>query len=91
MKVNKINNDKLKAALQNRDETIKNMYFYINEEANLDDEQMIKVAKYIKLSQFQKDLLYLTTNYSVAEIADMYQVSTTHIYNTLKKIKKILQ
>lgn len=90
MKINKVNNDKLKLALQDRDIDIQNMIDYM-QDIDIDDEQLEKVNKYMKLSQFQKDLLYLTTKHPVSQIANMYQVSTTHIYNTLKKINKILK
>lgn len=95
MKVLKANNDRLKAALSTRDDDIQAMLEYMeikqnqydNEQDQYDDEQLQMVKNYQKLTQFQKDLLYLTIGHPVSEIADMYQVSKTHIYETLKKIK----
>lgn len=90
MRITKENNDKLKESLIERDITINATLEYA-ETLDLDDHQLYIIKKYTKLSQFQKDLLYLASFKSVSEIAELYCVSRSHIYNTLKKIKENLK
>lgn len=58
---------------------------------DLDDKELLKVNKYKQLSQFEKDLLYLYSQYSVIEISKLYSVSRSHIYTKIKEINKKLQ
>lgn len=53
---------------------------------DLDDEQVKAVKRYATLSQFEKDLLYLVSQYKVTEVAELYGVSKTVIYNKLKQL-----
>lgn len=88
MKINKAyNNENLIAALAERDSVIQSM---IND-GDYDDKQLEIINKYTHLSQFHKDLLYLTTRYKIKEICELYAVSHTHIYNNLKKIRELLK
>lgn len=58
---------------------------------DLDDNELLKVNKYKQLSQFEKDLLYLYSQYSVIEISKLYSVSRSHIYTKIKEINNKLQ
>lgn len=80
-------NNKLKEALVDRDNVINSILM----EDNYDDEQKIKINKYLQLSQFQKDLLYLCSVMKIKDVCELYAVSHTHIYNNLKKIKELLR
>lgn len=79
------NNQSLLDALKDSKDTIEYLY-----SLDLDDKELIRINKYKKLSQFEKDLLYLISQYSVAEVANLYCCSRTHIYNNLKSIQKKL-
>lgn len=79
------NNQQLLDALKDSKDVISDIY-----ELDLSDEELIRVNKYKKLSQFEKDLLYLISQHSVAEVANLYCCSRTHIYNNLKSIQKKL-
>jgi hypothetical protein len=80
-------NNKLKEALVDRDNVINSILM----EDNYDDEQKRKINKYLQLSQFQKDLLYLCSVMKIKDVCELYAVSHTHIYNNLKKIKGLLR
>jgi uncharacterized protein YjcR len=81
------NNDNLLTALKDRDDIFKSMI----EENDFDDEQLKQLNKYLSLSQFHRDLLYLTSIMKIKDICELYAVSHTHIYNQIKKIKTILK
>lgn len=81
-------NNKLKDALADRDNVINSI---VMDDINYDDEQKRKINKYLQLSQFQKDLLYLCSVMKIKDVCELYAVSHTHIYNNLKKIKEILK
>lgn len=84
MKIKKAySNERLIAALKDRDSVIQSM---INE-GDYNDKELEILNKYTHLSQFHKDLLYLTTKYKIKDICELYAVSHTHIYNNLKKIR----
>lgn len=88
MKIKKAySNERLIAALKDRDSVIQSM---INE-GDYDDRQLEIINRYTHLSQFHKDLLYLTTKYKIKDICELYAVSHTHIYNNVKKIKELLK
>lgn len=88
MKINKAyNNETLKVALVDRDKVIKSLI----EEGDFDDNELMRINKYLQLNQFQKDLLYLCSIKKIKEVCELYAVSHTHIYNHLKKIKSILR
>ena len=80
-------NNKLREALADRDNVINSILM----EDNNDDAQKRKINKYLQLSQFQKDLLYLCSVMKIKDVCELYAVSHTHIYNNLKKIKEILK
>jgi hypothetical protein len=77
------NNEILKAALSDS----KEIFNSILSSEDLDDEQLAKLEQYNKLPQLHKDLLFLSSQYPVAEIALMYGVSRQYIYRLLNKIK----
>lgn len=81
-------NDRLLQALKERDEVIQSI---VSEDSEYDDRQLIMIQKYVKLPQFYKDLLYLTTRYKIKDICELYGVSHTHIYKNLKIIKELLK
>ena len=89
MKINKAySNDRLIEALTDRDNVIKSI---ITDNSEYDDTQIKKINKYLQLSQFQKDLLYLCSIMKIKDVCELYAVSHTHIYNNLKKIKQLLK
>lgn len=77
------NNDILKAALHDQKDIIKS----ILNEFDLSDEELDKVLKYNSLPQLDKDIIFLTSQYPVIEVAKMYNVSRQYIYKLLNKIK----
>lgn len=86
------NNEMLIEALKDRDETIQS----IENEMDVDfdqysDDEKHLFKKYLQLSQFEKDLLYLASKMSVRDIAVLYGVSATHIYSHLNQLKKRLK
>lgn len=77
------NNEILKASLSDS----KEIFQSILSSEDLDDEQLGKLMKFYNLPQLHKDLLFLSSQYPVAEIALMYGVSRQYIYRLLNKIK----
>ena len=57
---------------------------------SLVDEIPARVLSYNTLSQFEKDLLYLVSQHPVSEVASLYSVSKTIIYNKLHLIQNKL-
>lgn len=90
MKIDKgYNNEALVAALADRDK----IYASITSEIDIyrySDEQLKILENLEKLTQFQKDLLYLSSKMSVCDIAPLYGVSASLIYRYLREIQKIL-
>lgn len=82
-----INNEKLLTALSDRNDVIDS----INQYANYDDEQLLKLKKFNNLTQFEKDLLYLCSIHKVIEVAKLYGCSRQYIYKLLNKIQLKLQ
>ena len=90
MKVDKAYNNKdLLDALKDRDKTYEDILNYADKDYS--DEEIIKLNKIKNLTQFQKDLLYLSSKMSVYDIADLYSVSARYLYNHIKIIKDILK
>lgn len=80
------NNDVLKVALKDSKDIINT----ILNDNNFDDEQLSKVLKYNNLPQLYKDMIFLTSQYSISDVAKMYNVSRQYIYKLLNKIKSKL-
>lgn len=76
-------NDVLKAALQDS----KTIYKSMKESFDFDDEQLKVLEVFENLSQFDKDLIYLSSVYPVSEIANMYNVTRQYIYKLLHKVQ----
>lgn len=76
-------NDVLKAALKDSKDILNS----IITTSDLSDEQLAKLLKYKCLPQLEKDLLFLTSQYPITEVAKMYNVSRQYIYKLLKKIQ----
>lgn len=74
-------NDVVKAALSEEKSIINSLTDF-----DLDDEQLRKVLIYKSLPQLDKDIVFLTSQYSVADVAQMYNVSRQYIYKLLNKI-----
>lgn len=74
-------NDIVKAALSDEKSIINSLTDF-----DLDDEQLRKVLIYKSLPQLDKDILFLTSQYSVVDVAKMYNVSRQYIYKLLNKI-----
>ena len=74
-------NDIVKAALSDEKSIINSLTDF-----DLDDEQLRKVLIYKSLPQLDKDIIFLTSQYSVADVAQMYNVSRQYIYKLLNKI-----
>ena len=81
------NNDVLKVALKDSKEIINT----ILNDNDFDDEQLHKVLKYNNLPQLYKDVIFLTSQYSISDVAQMYNVSRQYIYKILNKINNILK
>lgn len=84
-------NQALLDALKNRDELYNTI---INETSNgyiYDDKQQRRIKRIKSLTQFQKDLLYLSSQMSVYKVAELYGVSARYLYNHLKLIDDILK
>lgn len=76
-------NDVLKAALQDS----KTIYKSMKESFDFDDDQLKVLEVFENLSQFDKDLIYLSSVYPVSEIANMYNVTRQYIYKLLHKVQ----
>lgn len=92
MKVDKAySNQALIEALKDRDEIYEALLEKCSDGNLYDDKEQIRINKIKSLTQFQKDLLYLSSKMSVYEIAPLYSVSARYLYNHLKIIKDILK
>lgn len=76
-------NDVLKAALQD----YKTIYKSMKESFDFDDDQLKVLEVFENLSQFDRDLIYLSSVYPVSEIANMYNVTRQYIYKLLHKVQ----
>lgn len=74
-------NDIVKAALSEEKSIINSLTDF-----DLDDEQLRKVLIYKSLPQLDKDIIFLTSQHSVADVAQMYNVSRQYIYKLLNQI-----
>ena len=81
------NNDVLKVALKDSKEIINSV---LNDN-DFDDEQLHKVLKYNNLPQLYKDMIFLTSQYSISDVDKMYNVSRQYIYKILNKINNLLK
>lgn len=85
MKIKRCNNSQLVHLLKDRNLTIENLKFTIE---NLDDSQLKTISNFNKLKEYEKDIMYLTALYPVSVIADLYAVSKTSVYKIIKRIQK---
>ena len=76
-------NDVLKAALRDS----KTIYKSMKESFDFDDDQLKVLEVFENLSQFDRDLIYLSSVYPVSEIANMYNVTRQYIYKLLHKVQ----
>ena len=90
-KINKAyNNTELLQALKDRNCIYQSIVDEIPTQ-DYDDQQIIRILSYNTLSQFEKDLLYLVSQHPVTEVAALYGVSKTIIYNKLHLIQNKLK
>ena len=90
-KINKAyNNTELLQALKDRGAIYQSIVDEIPTQ-DYDDQQIIRILSYNTLSQFEKDLLYLVSQHPVTEVAALYGVSKTIIYNKLHLIQNKLK
>lgn len=90
-KINKAyNNTELLEALKERSAIYQSIVDEIPTQ-DYDDQQIIRILSYNTLSQFEKDLLYLVSQHPVTEVASLYGVSKTIIYNKLHLIQNKLK
>ena len=87
-KIERCNNDKLKELLRERDEIYQSVQ---SEPHNFSDSELDIFNRVSLLQPFERDLLYLSSKMPVKEIANVYVVSTTHLYNQLHNIQKKLK
>ncbi len=76
------NNENLINALSERDEVISGLEYF-----SLDDEQVTMLARFKQLSQFEKDIMYLSATKPIPNVAELYGISRQYVYKLLKKIK----
>lgn len=90
-KINKAyNNTELIEALKDRSDIYQSLVDEIPTQ-DYDDAQIAQILCYNTLSQFEKDLLYLVSQHPVTEVASLYGVSKTIIYNKLHLIQNKLK
>ena len=90
-KINKAyNNTQLIEALKDRGAIYQSLVDEIPTQ-DYDDSQIDRILCYNTLSQFEKDLLYLVSQHPVTEVASLYGVSKTIIYNKLHLIQNKLK
>ena len=90
-KINKAyNNTELIEALKDRGDIYQSLVDEIPTQ-DYSDEQIARILCYNTLSQFEKDLLYLVSQHPVTEVASLYGVSKTIIYNKLHLIQNKLK
>ena len=80
-----IDNEKLKNALKDSKAVIESLNHY-----NCDDEELEKIQKFHKLTQLEKDIMYLSCIMSVVEVAELYGCSRQYIYKVLRQAKEKL-
>lgn len=80
-----IDNEKLIEALKESKAVFAAIQYY-----NCDDEQLAKIQKFNNLTQFEKDLMYLTCTMKAVDVAKLYGVSRQYIYKVLNQIKQKL-
>lgn len=76
------NNENLINALSERDEVIEGLEYF-----SLDDTQVTMLARFKQLSQFEKDIMYLSVTNTIPDVAELYGISRQYVYKLLKKIK----
>lgn len=76
------NNENLINALSERDEVISGLEYF-----SLDDEQVTMLTRFKQLSQFEKDIMYLSVTNTIPDVAELYGISRQYVYKLLKKIK----
>ena len=90
-KINKAyNNTELLESLKDRNCIYQSLVDEIPTQ-DYDDAQIARILSYNTLSQFEKDLLYLVSQHPVSEVASLYSVSKTIIYNKLHLIQNKLK
>lgn len=77
------NNENLINALKDRDEVIEGLNYF----GGLDDTQVTMLARFKQLSQFEKDIMYLSATKPIPEVAELYGISRQYVYKLLNKIK----
>lgn len=80
------NNQDLINHLKDSKEVIKGLTDF-----DLDDEELERINKFKHLSQFERDLIYLTSQHNIETVARLYCVSKSHIYNLLNITKEKLK
>lgn len=89
-KLNKAySNEALVEALKERDSVYESIKGEING-YDYSDEDLLVFEKFDNLTQFQKDLVYLSSKMSVYDVADLYGVSASLLYKHLREIQKLL-
>lgn len=84
------NNQLLLDALKPKQQVFKDLQELTNPNT-FDDSQLKTIHIYLnKCTDFERDLLYLVSQYNIVEVSKLYGVSRTHIYTMLKKIRKKL-
>lgn len=83
------NNQDLLDALKDRDSVLESIKGEING-YDYSDEELEVLDKFENLTPFQKDLVYLSSQISVYDVADLYDVSASLLYKHLREIKQIL-
>lgn len=86
-KIIRCDNTRLKELLTNRDIIYSAIYQEVTDPS---DEDLRRLNNLKLLQPFEKDLLYLCSEYPVAKVAEIYCVSKKHIYNQLHNIQNKL-
>ena len=81
----KIDNEKLKNSLKDRDKIINSLY-----EEDIDDEQLEKLNLLNNLPPLERDIFFLHTVYGTNYTAEVYGCSTRLIQYKIKEIKQKL-
>lgn len=80
-------NDDLKEALSGSKEVIQEAEELLLERMDdMDDQQITIFNRYKQLPQFERDLLFLTSKYTISKVAELYGVTSSYIYIKIKKI-----
>lgn len=83
------NNQELLDALKDRDGVIEDILKYYTR--NMSDDELDVIDRFNKLTQFQKDLLYLSSTMSMYDASKLYGTSASILYKNLREIHKILK